>query len=580
MPADISTPKKQIVERSPTCESVLTGVHPILDRIYRNRGVKSPEELDYSLKNLLHPAGLTNLDDAVQIMLDAVQADASILIAGDYDADGATSCALAYLALTAFGARHVGYLCPDRERFGYGLSEKFVEYLSSTQPDLLITVDNGISSIKGVRLAKELGMTVIITDHHLPGDVLPEADAIVNPRLPDDQFKSKNLAGVGVIFYVLSVLRSRLVTDNWFEIQGISVPNMADYLDLVALGTIADVVPLDRNNRILVAQGLKRINSKNCRIGVRALLEAGRRRIGAIVADDLAFAAGPRLNAAGRLDDIRYGIKCLISNDNAEVLELIQKIENFNIQRREKETTMVAQALRRVDKLHFDLDTTAYSNCLLDSNWHTGIVGLIAARVRERTGRPTIVFAPDNQGYLRGSGRSVWNINIRDAIADVTNLNPGLIIQFGGHAMAAGLTISEDSFDEFRIQFEAVIARYQNHEPIQDRILTDGEVESIDVLTAEAIRDGGPWGQAFEAPLFEGEFDIVDFKVVKETHLKLRVHSSKYPNMVDAIYFGYFQKHAELPGLLRYKLIYRLEANEFKGKKSPQLNIQHLQECQ
>ena len=579
MPAESSIPRKQVVERTPVHEAVLTGVHPVLDRIYRNRGVQNPEELDYSLKNLLHPTGLSNLDDAVQIILDAVQADASILIAGDYDADGATSCALAYLALTACGARHVGFLCPDRERFGYGLSEKFVEYLSDTQPDLLITVDNGISSIKGVRLAKELGITVIITDHHLPGDILPDADAIVNPRLPDDRFESKNLAGVGVIFYVLSMLKSRLVEDNWFEYQGISVPNMADYLDLVALGTIADVVPLDRNNRILVAQGLKRINSKKCRIGVRALLEAGRRRIGAIDADDLAFAAGPRLNAAGRLDDIRYGIKCLISNDNAEVLELIQKIENFNNQRREKETSMVEQALRRVDQLDFDPDTTTYSNCLLDSDWHTGIVGLIAARVRERTGRPTIVFAPDNQGNLRGSGRSVWNINIRDAIADITNLNSELIIQFGGHAMAAGLTIAEDSFDEFRDHFETVIARHQNHKPTQDRILTDGEIQSIDLPTAEAIRDGGPWGQAFEAPLFEGEFDIVDFRVIKETHLKLRVHSSKYPNTVDAIYFGYFQKHAELPGLFRYKLVYRLEANEFNGRKSPQLNIQHLQEC-
>ena len=580
MPLANPAPIKQIVTRSPAHGSVLSGIHPILDRVYRNRGVQNPEELDYSLKNLLHPAGLANLDDAVEIIFEAVQADASILIAGDYDADGATSCALAYLALSAFGARHVGYLCPDRERFGYGLSEEFVEYLSDAQPDLLITVDNGISSVNGVRLAKELGMTVVITDHHLPGETLPEADAIVNPRLPDDRFESKNLAGVGVIFYILSVLRSRLVEDKWFEAQGIAIPNMADYLDLVALGTIADVVPLDRNNRILVAQGLKRINSSKCRMGMRALLESGRRRIGEIVAEDLAFVAGPRLNAAGRLDDIRYGVKCLISSDSAEVLELIRKVEAFNDQRREKEATMVKQALLLVEHLDFSPDAESYSNCLSDADWHTGIIGLIAARVREWTGRPTIVFAPDNQGNLRGSGRSVWNLNIRDAIADVANLRPGLVIQFGGHAMAAGLTIAKQSFDEFRDQFEAVIARMQNHQPLQDRILTDGEIEWLDLSAAQAIRSGGPWGQAFEMPLFEGDFEIIEHRIVKQTHLKLRVRSEKYSDMLDAIYFGYFQKFAEPPGLFRYKLVYRLEANEFNGTKTPQLNIQYLQEIE
>ncbi len=573
-----SAPKREIVERTPVCQTTLKGIHPVLDRVYRNRGVKNPEELDYSLTNLLHPAGLANLNDAVEIIFEAVQADASILIAGDYDADGATSCALAYLVLTAFGVRRVGFACPDRVQFGYGLSEKFVDYLSEAQPDLLITVDNGISSIGGVKLAKEFGMTVVVTDHHLPGDSLPEADAIVNPRLSEDQFESKNLAGVGVIFYVLSMLKSRLVEDNWFANQGIKVPNMADYLDLVALGTIADVVALDRNNRILVAQGLKRINSDKCRIGIQVLLESGGRKIGQIVAEDLAFAAGPRLNAAGRLDDISYGIKCLISNDHSEVLELLQKIENFNVQRRNQENKMVKQALKNVEQIESSLDTNKFSNCLVDRDWHSGIVGLVAARVRERTGRPTVVFAPDDQGNLRGSGRSVWNVNIRDAIAEVTNLNPDIVVQFGGHAMAAGLTIAEESFSEFSDCFETVIAEFQDHKPTHDRILTDGEIDTIDVDTAEAIRSGGPWGQAFEPPLFEGEFEITHYQIVKEIHLKMRLQSLRHSKTVDAIYFRYFQTHSESPELSTYRMIYGLELNEFRGRKKPQLIVQLM--CQ
>ncbi|MDE0310252.1 MAG: single-stranded-DNA-specific exonuclease RecJ [Acidiferrobacterales bacterium] len=576
MSAPNSASKKKVVERVPVRETPLEGIHPVLDRVYRNRGVKDPKELDYSLTNLLHPAGLANLDDAVQIIFDAVQADALILIAGDYDADGATSCALAYLALKAFGARCVSYACPDRVRFGYGLSEKFVNYLSTTQPDVLITVDNGISSIAGVKLAKEYGITVVVTDHHLPGDSLPEADAIVNPRLPKDQFESKNLAGVGVIFYVLSTLKTRLAEANWFADEGIKVPVMADYLDLVALGTIADVVPLDRNNRILVAQGLRRINSENCRVGIRGLLESDRRTIGKISSEDLAFSAGPRLNAAGRLDDIRYGVKCLTSNDRSEVFGLLEKIENFNQRRRDQEHKMATQAMSQVERLENNLDVSKYSNCLVNQDWHSGIVGLIASRVREHTGRPTIVFAPDNDGNLRGSGRSVWNVNIRDAIADVSNLNPQLVVQFGGHAMAAGLTIAEESFEEFSDRFEDVIARYQEHQPAEDRILTDGEIESLDLDTAEAIRNGGPWGQAFETPLFDGRFEIVQYAVVKEIHLKMTVRSLKHSKTVDAIFFRYFQTHHQPPDLSTYTMIYRLEVNEFRGRKKPQLIVQQL----
>ena len=578
MRSSMSASNKEIIQRSPVSEAKLSGIHPVLDRIYRNRGVRHPSELDYSLKNLLPPNRLANLDDAVEIILDAVQADATILIAGDYDADGATSCALATLAFRAFGARHVGYVCPDRERFGYGLSKDFVDFLSDAEPDLLITVDNGISSIDGVRYAKELGMTVIVTDHHLPGDTLPEADAIINPRLPDDHFESKNLAGVGVIFYILTVVRSQLAKSGWFESQGIAVPNMADYLDLVALGTVADVVPLDKNNRILVAQGLKRINSDRCRFGVRALLESGGRQIGGIVASDLAFAAGPRLNAAGRLDDIRYGVESLISNNRDEILDLVEKMERFNLRRREQESTMVDQALHQVSQIEDNLETDKYSNCLKNEDWHSGIVGLIASRVREQTGRPTIAFAPDNQGRLRGSGRSIWNVNIRDAIAEVSNIHPDLIIQFGGHAMAAGLTITQDSFEEFSESFEDVVGKFLDHAPTHDRILTDGEAESLDLPTAEAILSGGPWGQGFEEPLFEGPFEVLDYQILKEIHLRMNVYSEKHSTRAEAIFFNYFNKHPDPPKFSTYRMVYQLQVNDFRGKQKVQLNVRHMQE--
>ena len=510
---------------------VLGEIHPTLDLLYRNRGVTSLDELNYSLSKLCRPDSLSNIDDATDIICEAVEADAVILIAGDFDADGATASALGYLVLKAFGARNVVYLCPSRFDFGYGLSKPFVEHITSfSHPDLIITVDNGISSLDGVAEAKHRGISVVVTDHHLPGERLPDADAIVNPNLPNDQFPSKNLAGVGVIFYVLSAVRRRLIEMNWFKNEGIAVPIMSNYLDLVALGTVADVVPLDYNNRILVSEGLKRINSQVGQYGVRALLESGKRTIGKIVAEDLAFVAGPRLNASGRLKDISIGIQCLTSDDDNEVYRKVAEIEQLNQDRREFQETMAQEAMQEVELLENSIEKDIVGICLFNESWHQGLTGLIASRIKELTGKPSIVFTVDDNGLLKGSGRSIPQVNIRDAIAEVAVRKPELIVQFGGHAMAAGLTIEKPCLDEFKKEFEHQLVKICQDQIWRNEIISDGEVTSFDSQTAEAIRHGGPWGQGFEPPQFDGEFEIVDYKIVKERHLKMTVFFSPSQN--------------------------------------------------
>ena len=418
-------PKRTVVRRSSKITSEDLDVHPVLRNVYRNRNISSPDQLDYSLANLLPPHLLSNINEAADIIVEAIQADAAILIAGDFDADGATGSALGYLSLRAFGARRVQYLCPNRFEFGYGLTERFVKFFAPTQPDLVITVDNGITSVAGVRLAKECGMSVVVTDHHLPGEELPMADAIVNPNLPQDQFPSKNLAGVGVIFYVMAVVRSKLKNENWFEQEGIAEPNMSSYLDLVALGTVADVVPLDYNNRILVAQGLRRINASRCRFGIRCLLEEGGRRIGEIVSEDLAFVAGPRLNAAGRLEDISFGVKCLVTDDKNEVLGFIRKLEDLNSERKEMETAMVQSATSEIEDLDSSIVNERAGICLYNPKWHSGIVGLIATRIKNLTGMPAVIFAQGDDGLLKGSGRSVRGLNLRDCTGQHSCNGPG-----------------------------------------------------------------------------------------------------------------------------------------------------------
>ena len=567
---------RTIVRRVPKVDVENLNVHPVLRQVYRNRDISHPSELDYSLSKLLAPTSLSNIDEAAQIIADAIQADAAILIAGDYDADGATGSALGYLTLKAFGARKVQYLCPDRHAFGYGLTDKFVEFFAPTQPDLVITVDNGITSIAGVQLAKEFGMSVVITDHHLPGDELPQADAIVNPRLPGDRFPSKNLAGVGVMFYVMATVRSQLKQTGWFANEGIAMPNMADYLDLVALGTIADVVPLDYNNRILVAQGLKRINANRCRFGIRCLLEEGGKKIGEITSEDLAFVAGPRLNAAGRLDDISHGIKCLVSDDQSAVLQVIQKLERLNNERKELESDMVESAKREIEHLESLTTDTNVGVCLYNSNWHQGIVGLIASRIREMTGMPTFIFAPGNEGALRGSGRSIKGINLRDVLANIASSEPDIFLQYGGHAMAAGLTLKESSLARFKTAFQDELARQLDESSLANEILSDGEIDQFDLEAAEHIRQGGPWGQKFEVPVFDGVFEVVNYRLLKDEHLKVRLRSQLTEALIDGIFFRYSTFFESLPDQRVYQMAYQLMVNHYNGRKSPQLNLVHM----
>ncbi len=570
-------PKRTIVRRQTECSEPLPGINPTLDLIYRNRGVRSIDELDYSLARLHHPDSLTNLGEAVEIIQDAVQADAQILIAGDYDADGATGSALAYLVLKAFGSRNVGYVCPSRFDFGYGLSAGFVEHITSAvQPDLIITVDNGISSNDGVELARQRGITVIVTDHHLPGEILPQADAIVNPNLNGDTFPSKYLAGVGVIFYVLSAVRTRLLESNWFESEGLAVPNMAEYLDLVALGTVADVVPLDHNNRILISQGLKRINARKGRFAIRALLESGRRKIGGIVSQDLAFAAGPRLNASGRLDDITIGIQCLVSNQEDEVLKLIAQIESLNHSRRQIQESMMRDAGEAIDSLKEDFNHETAGVCLYKDSWHQGISGLIASKVKDLTARPTVVFSNADEGLLRGSCRSIPEVNIRDALAEISRRHPDLIIQFGGHAMAAGLSLHLEAYETFKTEFNSQLLRMRKENSWKNAILSDGEPIAMDLETAERIKNGGPWGQGFEYPLFDGVFDIIEYTVVKEIHLRLRIRSKRHEKNFDAIYFGYFNQFQAAPELAQYQIVYQLDVNDYMQQKSVQLKVHYM----
>lgn len=567
---------RTLVRRIPSVESVELDVHPVLRQVYKNRDISDSCQLDYSLNNLLTPAKLSNIDEASDIIVSAIQANAPILITGDFDADGATGSALGYLALTAFGARKVSYICPDRRLFGYGLTEEFVKSFAETQPELVITVDNGITSLAGVRLAREYGMTVVVTDHHLPGEELPEADAIVNPRLPGDQFGSKNLAGVGVMWYVMSIVRKKLREEKWFESEGVAEPNMAHYLDLVAVGTIADVVPLDYNNRILVSEGLKLINKGRCRYGIRCLLEESGKKIGDVVSEDLAFTVGPKLNAAGRLDDISYGIKCLVSTDAEEVRNVVKTLERLNITRKAMEVEMVQTAKDEVRNNLNSIQQSIPGICLYNADWHQGIIGLIASRVKEYTGKPAVIFAPDNEGKLRGSGRSVQGLNLRDVLASIEAIEPDIFVQYGGHAMAAGMTLLEANLERFKSLYQEELSRQLGHRIWENQILSDGEICDLRLEAAEEVRCGGPWGQQFEEPVFDGIFNVVSHRMLKDGHLSVRLSSPHSNETVAGIFFRYSNFHSQPPEHRSYRCAFHLVVNEFRGSRKPQLNLIYM----
>ncbi len=552
--------------------------HPLIAKLFAARGIDSARQMDTSLAHL-HPASLLGgIDRAVALLVDAIRARRCIVIVGDYDADGATSTALAIKLLRAMGAQRVHYFIPDRFLYGYGLNPEVVDSVARLDPDLLVTVDNGIASIEGVAEARRRGFDVLVTDHHLPPEILPNATAIVNPNLDGDAFPSKNLAGVGVIFYLLSALRTRLKEIGWFDEEGLDVPNTADCLDLVALGTVADVVPLDGNNRILVEQGLRRIRAGKMCCGVAALLEVGGRNAARVVAADLAFAAGPRLNAAGRLEDMSLGIACLLAESDLEAREIAVHLDTLNRERRAIEADMREQASALLDEwLAANRQHQLPAGlCLYDPEWHEGVIGILAGRVRESVHRPAIIFTRDANGRLKGSARSMEGIHVRDAIARVDSLNPGLVIKFGGHAMAAGLTLEESGLDAFGEAFaESVLLQLNGAEP-ESVLYTDGELDKSHFLLefAQQLRFAAPWGQHFPEPLFEGIFRRTEQRIVGQNHLKMTVHPvGDTAATVDAIAFN--ETGDEL-GDGDVHIVYKLDINEFRGRQRLQLLVEHI----
>ncbi len=568
-----------IVRRDIAAHDLPTDLHPVIAKIYASRNLRTADQLERSLKFLHSYDLLKNIDNAVALLSDALQHDKKVLIVADFDADGATSCAVAIRALKMMGLKQVEYLVPNRFEFGYGLTPEIVEVAAKSSPDLIITVDNGISSVEGVQTAKQRGINVLITDHHLPGTLLPEADAIVNPNQPDDDFPSKNLAGVGVIFYVMLALRSHLRAEHWFEKNNIKDPNLATLLDLVALGTVADVVPLDHNNRILVTQGLARIKQGECVQGINAIISIAKKNQKSMCAADLGFAVAPRLNAAGRLDDMSLGIECLLTDDADDAKSKAKKLDQLNIERRVIENKMQAQAVEVLQAIELKEEdaTLPIGYCLFDESWHQGVIGILASRIKEKLHRPVIAFAPCNEKEIKGSARSVQGLHIRDVLDAVAAQHPGLLKKFGGHAMAAGMLLDRDKFKQFSCAFDEEVRRFLSAEDLQRVIHSDGELQAHDINLplAQLIRNAGPWGQSFPEPVFDGEFELVQKRIVGEKHLKLMLKVPESEQFIDAIAFNTVD--TEWPDKVsRVAAAYRLDVNEYQGNVRPQLIVEHI----
>jgi len=552
-------------------------LHPLLVRVYQGRGVVSSEELDLALEHLLLPAQLLHADRAATLLADALARDARIVVIGDFDADGATSTALAVSALRAFGATRVSYLVPNRFTYGYGLTPGIVELAAQDEPDLIITVDNGVSSLEGVAAARALGIATLITDHHLAGSELPAADVIVNPNQAGCTFPSKSLAGVGVIFYVMLALRAELRARQWFADR--AEVNLAQYLDLVALGTVADVVPLDRNNRILVAAGLRRIRAGQCRPGILALLEVASRRYSTVTASDLGFFVGPRINAAGRLEDMSIGIECLLCDDEDVARMYALRLQALNHERRSIEQAMQSEALELLATLSLhETASLPVAMTLYQSGWHQGVIGILASRIKDRLHRPTIAFADGDAGELKGSARSIPGIHVRDILDAIAVRHPGLVSRFGGHAMAAGLSLPREHYPAFAAAFEAEVARHASDVHLQAVIESDGELSPADFqlhLAAE-LRAAGPWGQHFPEPVFDGCFTVVQQRIVGEKHLKLVLSPRDSELLLDAIAFHVDGNQWPNPSVERIEAAYRLQVNDYRGEQSVQLVIEQL----
>ena len=554
----------------------LGNLPPLLTRLYAARGVQSAADLDKGLARLIPYQRMKGMDAAVELLVQGLQQGQQMLIVGDFDADGATASTVGMLGLRMLGAAHVDYLVPNRFEYGYGLTPEIVAVALEREPQLLITVDNGISSVEGVAAAKAAGLTVLVTDHHLPGAELPAADAIVNPNQPGCEFSSKAMAGVGVMFYVLLALRARLREIGWFTAQR-PEPNLGELLDLVALGSVADVVPLDANNRILVHQGLARIRAGRARPGLRAILEVAGREHRRSTSTDLGFILGPRLNAAGRLDDMSLGIECLLCDDEALARDMAVQLDQLNQDRKAIEQGMQREALAQLKDL--PLADMPFGLCLFEADWHQGVIGILASRLKERYHRPTIAFADAGDGVLKGSARSVPGFHIRDALDAVAAKHPQLISKFGGHAMAAGLSLPQENFGAFAVAFDAEVRRQLCEDDLTGRLLSDGalSLEEFHLSLAKELRNAGPWGQHFPEPLFHGVFQLTQQRIVGERHLKVVLKSECGSVQLDGIAFGVDRELWPNPSVRWVELAYKLDVNEYRGQETVQLLIAHIQ---
>ncbi|MGF1738196.1 single-stranded-DNA-specific exonuclease RecJ [Photobacterium satsumensis] len=551
---------------------------PILQRIYAARGISSEAELERGVRGLLGYNQLHGIAPAVALLKQALAEQRRIIVVGDFDADGATSSALSVLALRMLGSRNVDYLVPNRFDDGYGLSPEVVEQAAARGAEMIMTVDNGVSSISGVAAAKERGIQVLVTDHHLPGDVLPEADAIVNPNLHECDFPSKALCGVGVAFYLMLAVRASLREENWFAEQGLPEPNLAELLDLVALGTVADVVALDGNNRILVHQGLQRIRAGKCRPGIRALIEVANRDPARLVATDLGFALGPRINAAGRLDDMSFGVELLLCDNIQAARRMATELDALNQTRKEIEHGMKEEAVAICERLKFNKQDMPYGLSLFQRDWHQGVIGILASRIKEQYHRPVIAFADAGNGEIKGSCRSIPGLHMRDVLDLIDTQNPGMILKFGGHAMAAGLTIPEAQLDAFNQAFDNAVRAELDEDALRGVLLSDGELmpKELNLQTAEVLRAGGPWGQQFPEPMFDGRFRLLHQKLVGSKHLKMMLEPLAGGSVIDAIAFNVDVRRWPDASVQQVELAYRLDVNEFRGNRSAQLLVEHI----
>ncbi|UTM56796.1 single-stranded-DNA-specific exonuclease RecJ [Photobacterium sp. CCB-ST2H9] len=556
-----------------------SSVHPLLKRIYASRGLRTDTDLERGARGLHSYDQLNGIDAAVSLLVHALQTHQRIIIVGDFDADGATSSALSVLALRQLGCRNVDYLVPNRFDDGYGLSPEVVEQAQARGAEMIMTVDNGVSSVSGVAAAKEKGIQVLVTDHHLPGEILPAADAIVNPNLHQCNFPSKALCGVGVAFYLMLALRAELRRLNWFTEQGIPEPNLAGLLDLVALGTVADVVALDGNNRILVHQGLQRIRAGQCRPGIRALIEVANRDVSRLVASDLGFALGPRINAAGRLDDMSFGVELLLCEEMQTARRMAVELDGLNQTRKEIEQGMKEEALAICERLKFNQKDMPYGLALYQADWHQGVIGILASRIKELYHRPVIAFASAGEGEMKGSCRSIPGLHMRDVLDRIDTRQPGMILKFGGHAMAAGLTLKTSQYEAFSAAFDQAVREELDESALKGVLLTDGELAGRDMNleTAELLRGAGPWGQQFPEPSFDGRFRLLQQRLVGSKHLKMILEPIDGGSMIDAIAFNIDVRRWPDASVQQVDLVYRLDVNEFRGNRSVQLMVEHLE---